>query len=132
MAPSISHFLTITIKLSCYSSTKLVLFAFFISGSSSFSVIHVNLDFKIESKERIGFVIVVFFISKSPGGYAIYCRNARVLEMHTGLHKRVDVPKDDFLRTKISCVHILPNFLTHGAPRRARELRYKYSVTKAY
>ena len=53
---------------------------FFISRSSSFFVIHVNVDIKIKLKERIGF-IVVFFISKSPGGYAIYRRNARVLEM---------------------------------------------------
>ena len=53
---------------------------FFIS--TSFSVIHVNVDIKIKSKERIGVVVVVFFlISKIPGGYAIYSRNARVLEM---------------------------------------------------
>ena len=53
---------------------------FFISPSSSFGVIHVTLDTKIKSEERIGFVVVVF-ISKSPGSYAIYRRNARVLEM---------------------------------------------------
>ena len=60
VAASISHFLTATIKFSCYSSTKLVFFAFFISGSSSFTVIHANEDLKIKSKERIGFVVVVF------------------------------------------------------------------------
>ena len=60
VAASISHFLTATIKFSCYSSTKVVFFAFFISGSSSFTVIHANEDFKIKSKERIGFVVVVF------------------------------------------------------------------------
>ena len=53
---------------------------FFISGSSSFSVIHANEDFKIKPKERIG-SFLLFFISKSPGSCAIYCRNARVLEM---------------------------------------------------
>ena len=53
---------------------------FFVSRSSSFSVIHVNVDIKIKSKERVGFVVVVF-ISKSPGSYAIYRRNAHVLEM---------------------------------------------------
>ena len=52
---------------------------FFISRSSSFSFIQVNVDIKIKSKERIGFVVV--FISKSPGSYAVYRRNARVLEM---------------------------------------------------
>ena len=76
-----------------------------------------------KSKERIGFVVVAF-ISKSPGDSAIYCRNARVLEMqkfHPGLHKWVDVRTDDFLRIKISWMHRLPNFLTHGAPLRYEE-----------
>ena len=49
--------------------TKLVsfvcLFFFFnISGSSSFSVIHANVDFKNKSKERIGFVVVDFLSMK--------------------------------------------------------------------
>ena len=43
-------------------------------------VIQVNIDIIIKSKEWIGFDVVVF-ISKSPGSYAIYRRNARVLEM---------------------------------------------------
>ena len=30
--------------------------------SSSFSVIHANVDFKIKIKERIGFVVVVFYL----------------------------------------------------------------------
>ena len=51
-----------------------------ISRSSSFCVIHVNVDIEIKAKERIGFG-VVGFISKRPGSYAIYRRNARVLEI---------------------------------------------------
>ena len=43
---------------------------FFISRSSSFSVIHVNVDIKIKWEERIGFAVVVF-ISKRLGSYAI-------------------------------------------------------------
>ena len=43
----------------------------FISRSSSFSVVHGNVDIEIKSKERIVFVVVVF-ISKRPGSYAIY------------------------------------------------------------
>jgi len=54
-------------KFSRYSSNEIGLLCLFISGSSSFSVIHANVDFKIKSKERISFVAVVFFISKSPG-----------------------------------------------------------------
>ena len=77
--------------------------------------------------------MVVVFISES--GYAIYCRNARVLaKFHPGLHEGVDVRTDelrtyDFLRTKTSWMLSLPNYLTYGAPLRAlraRELRYNY------
>ena len=63
VAASISRFLTAVIKFSCYSSNEIsrVCF-FFISGSSSLSAIHANVDFKIKSKERIGFVVVVFYL----------------------------------------------------------------------
>ena len=67
MGASISHFLTAAIKLSCYSSDEIGLLSIFISRSSSFFVIHVNVDIKSKSKERIGFtvvVVVVFFISR--------------------------------------------------------------------
>ena len=37
---------------------------FFISRSSSFSVIHVNVDIKMNLKERTGLVVVVFFSLK--------------------------------------------------------------------
>ena len=45
-----------------------VLFFFFIliSRSSSFAVFHVNVDIQKQSKERLGFVLVVFF-SLCPG-----------------------------------------------------------------
>ena len=62
VAASISHFLTAAIKFSCHSSNEIGLLCFFISGSSSFSVIHANEDFEIKSKERIGFVVVVFYL----------------------------------------------------------------------
>ena len=78
-AASISHFLTAAIKFSYYSSDEIGLLCF-VSLASSFSVIHVSLDIEIKSKERIGFSCCYFF-PKSPGGYAIYRRNARVLEM---------------------------------------------------
>ena len=56
------------------------------------------------------------------------------LKFHPGLHEEVDartdvLHTDDFLRTKISRMQRLPNFLTHGAPLRAlcsRELRYHF------
>ena len=64
VAANISHFLTAAIQLSRYSSNAIgFLPLFFISRSSSFSVIHVNVDIEInKSKERIGFLIVVFHL----------------------------------------------------------------------
>ena len=81
---------------------------FFISRCSSFSFIHVNIDIKIQSKEIIGFVVVVFFLSKSPGGHAIYPRNARVLETQNftpAYMKGVDV------RTDVRTIFSEPKFL---------------------
>ena len=49
-------FLTAAIKCSCFSSNEIGL----LCRSSSFCVIRVNVDIKIKSKERIGFVVVVF------------------------------------------------------------------------
>ena len=48
VAASISHFLTAAIKFSRYSSNEIGILCFLISGSSSFSVIHANVDFKIK------------------------------------------------------------------------------------
>ena len=62
VAASISRFLTAAIKLSCYSSNEIGLLCFFISVSGSFSVVHANVDIKMESNERFGFVVVVFYL----------------------------------------------------------------------
>ena len=58
VATSISHFLTPAIKFSCFSSIEMCLLLPFISCSCSFSVIHISVDVKIESKKRLGFVAV--------------------------------------------------------------------------
>ena len=60
-AASTSNFLTADITFSSYSSKEIGLLCFFFI-SSSFSVIRVNVDIKIKSKERIGGVVVVFFL----------------------------------------------------------------------
>ena len=52
VAASISHFLTTTVKCSFYSSNEIDLLCFFISGSSSFSDMHINVDIKIKSEEK--------------------------------------------------------------------------------
>ena len=53
---------------------------FFISRSSSLSVIHVSVDIKIKLKKRLR-LVVVFFLSKTPGGHAIYRQNVQVSEV---------------------------------------------------
>ena len=60
----------------CFSSNEIGLLWSFISRSSSFSVIQTLI---LSRKKEWAFVVV--FIFKRPGSYAIYRRNARVLEM---------------------------------------------------
>ena len=61
VAASISHFHTTAIKFPCNPSKVIGLLCFFISRSSSLSVIHVKADIRIKSKKRVGFVGVVFY-----------------------------------------------------------------------
>ena len=68
-----SHFSfgTAAMKFSCFSSkeSKFVSFAFDNSHSSSFSVIQVSVDVKNTVKKDT--TLLLFFLSKSPGGHAI-------------------------------------------------------------
>ena len=72
----------------------------------------------------------------------IYRRNvsrrtgARNAKFNPALHEGVDLRRevrltDDFLRTKISWMHRLPNFLTHGAPLRALRARESSAIKTA-
>ena len=76
VAASISHFLTATIKFSCYSSNEIGLLCF-LPLAPALSLKTLKLSRKKESA-----LLLLFFISKSPGGYAMYRPNARVLEMY--------------------------------------------------
>ena len=60
---AVSHFLTAAVKFSCYSSNEIGLLCLFISGSSSFSVIHANVDFKIKSKDWESALLLLLFLS---------------------------------------------------------------------
>ena len=78
VAACIFHFATAAIKFLCYSSNKIYVLCF-LSLTLVLSLLsHVNVDIKVKSKERIGFVVGVFLISKSPGGYAI-CISTRMI-----------------------------------------------------
>ena len=91
---------------------------FYLSPSSSFSLIHVNVDVESKSKERIGFCCRCFYLQKSGKLCDLPPKHAGAwnAKFHPGLHEGVDVRTDvtrtdDFPRTKISWMHRLPNFL---------------------
>ena len=74
----ISHFPTAAIKFLCYSSNKICVLCF-LSLTLALSLLsHVNVDIKVKWKERIGSVVGVVLIAKSPGGYAI-CIGTRMI-----------------------------------------------------
>ena len=61
VAANSCNFLTAAIKFTRYSFDEIGFLCFFISRSSYLSVIHVNVNITIKSKERISFVFVVVF-----------------------------------------------------------------------
>ena len=68
VATSISHFLTATVNFHVFSSNEIGLRRFLISRFSSFSLFHVDIDIKIQSKESLDFVVV--FLLGCPEGNA--------------------------------------------------------------
>ena len=117
--------------------TKLVSFVFLSLALAPFLLSTQMKTLKLSRRKESASLLLFFISKKSWNSYAIYSRYAGVrLEMQNftpELHETVDVRTDvlrtdDFLRTKISWMHSLPNFFTHGAPLRAlreQELRYK-------
>ena len=72
-AASISHFLTATIKFSCYCSNEIGLLCFLSLALALSACYPLNVDIEIKSKERIGFVFVRVAMR----------RNSRELEMQS-------------------------------------------------
>ena len=56
---------------------------FFLSLALAFSLLSTPMQTLKLSQKKESASLLLSFISKSPGGYAIYCRNARVLEVQT-------------------------------------------------
>ena len=136
VAASIFLFLTATIKFSCCSSNEIGLLCVLISGSSSSSVIHANVDFKIKLTERIGFVVVVFLSLKvrvamwftaEARGY-LKCKISPQLTWRGG-RTYGHTPCRRFSQNQnFLDAYSLPNFLTHDALLHAlcaQELRFK-------
>ena len=137
VATSISHF--------CHRRYNIISFMFFfqqnwspflfISRSSPFPVIQVNVDIKIKWKERLIF-FVCFFLSKSLGSHAIYRWNelgAWNADFHLSYNIllpwwadaslpstsprvcTVSVRSYADVMTNFSCIDGLPNFLSYAA-----------------
>ena len=122
LAASISHFLTDITKFSSFfqrNSSPLLYF----SHHCSFSVIHVSVDIKIWSKKWLA--LLLLFLSKCPGGHAIYHQNERVLECEISLLLTFRGVRTDtrHVIAKIPRIYRLPVFLTHDAPLRALRKR---------
>ena len=109
-------FLTAAIKFSSFSSTEIGLRCCFLkSRSCSFSVIHVNVDIKIQSKERFALVVVFFFFCLLDG-QAIYRRNARGA-WNSGRTKVWTYVR--FYQNQ-NLLYRYPDFINYGAVLRAR------------
>ena len=80
VASSISHFLTASIKFTCYSSNEIGLLCF-LSLARALSLLSTAMETLKLSRKKESALLLLFFITKSPGGYAIYHRNARVIEL---------------------------------------------------
>ena len=126
VAASISHFLTTTVKCSFYSSNEIDLLCFFISGSSSFSDMHINVDIKIKSEEK-NWLCGCFLSLKVRVAVQFTAKTCGYLKWKISpqLTRRVDIHRGAFLRAKISWMHRLPNFLTHGAALHSLNARTK-------
>ena len=106
---------TAAIKFSCYSSNEIGLLCF-LSLALALSLLYTPIKTLKLIRKKESALLLLFFVSKSP---AIWCTAERAgtwnAKFHPRLPERVDVRRDDLLRTKISWMHRLPNFLTHGA-----------------
>ena len=113
---------------------------FSINRSSSFSVIQVSVNIKNNVEKDTP--LLLFFLSKNPGGHAIFFQIKPWVELfYIGMPV---VRKDGWsvgraggqMTTKIFRMQKLPNFITHGAPHRAREnssiMHYRIKVTLHY
>ena len=115
VAASISHFLTTAIKFSGFSSNKIGL-PCFLSLALALSLLFTSMKRLKLSQKKKSALLLFFFISKNPGGYVIYQQKgagAWDAKFHPGLHKGVDIHTDDFVKTKISWMHIHNQIFLH-------------------
>ena len=110
---------------------------FSITRSSSFSVIHVSVN--IKNKVEKDTTLLLFFLSKSPGGHAIsfrikpYVAFGLTYTLIQLFYIGMPVVRTDgraggravygHVITKFSRMGSLPHFFTHGAPLRALRTR---------
>ena len=128
-------FLTAAMKFLCFFFQRNSSPLFSITRSSSFSVIHVSVNIKNNVEKDT--TLLLFFLSKSPGGHAISYQmkpwaafglpHLLIELFYIGVPVvRTDGRKYGHVTTKISRMHRLPipNFLTRGA-RAIKVIEYK-------
>ena len=71
LAASISYFLTAAIKFSCYSSNEIGLLCF-LSLALALSLLSTPIKTLKLSRKKESALLLLFFISKNPGGYVMY------------------------------------------------------------
>ena len=80
VATSISHFLTAAMKFSCFSSNEIGSFVYLSLTLAHSSLFRSMLTLKFSRKKELAsWLLSFFFLSKSPGGHAIYRQNARAV-----------------------------------------------------
>ena len=79
VAASISHFLTAAIKFSRYSSNEIGLLCF-LSLALALSLLSTPIKTLKLSRKKESALLLLFFISKSPGGYVMYRRTREYLK----------------------------------------------------
>ena len=92
VAASISHFLTIAIKLSCYSTNEIGVLCF-LSLALALSLLSTSMKTLELSRKKESALLLLFFISKRPGnrGFTSYTVGTLNAKFHPGLHEAVHV-----------------------------------------
>ena len=127
LAASISHSLTAALNFHVFVPTK---FVSFVTRFRSFSVIHVSVNIKNNVENDT--TLLLFFLSKSPGGHAIsfqikpwvaFGLPYLLIELfYIGMPVVLTDGREGgrsvygHLITKFSRMGSLPHFLTHGTP----------------
>ena len=119
-------FLTATIKFSCFSFNEIGLLCF-LSLALALSPLSTSMQILKSSRKKESALLLLFLSLKAREAMRFTAETRRCLKCKISSRLKCRggrtcvLRTDDFLRTKISWMHRLPNFLTHGALLRPRD-----------